>query len=168
MFAKNISLNKRVNAMSGFTLVESLVAMAIFSIGFSGLYFLYNYAQVAITRSEQRMYLNLMGDRILQTIASEAQRPATDPLNPFKSPDKYSGSLVNCNGFSNTPPNVDFRYDWCNELVQNIGPFDSKSNLDKRQIDVRKDVLGNLIIEVTLNTGNGTVNTFFSRKMRAI
>lgn len=168
MLPITISPNQGVNSTAGFTLVESLVAMAIFSIGFSGLYFLYNYAQLAIARTEQRMYLNLMGDRILQTIAAESQRAISDPLNPFTSPDKYSGSLINCTQFSGTPPNIDFRYDWCNDLVQNIGPFDSKNSLDKRQVDVRKDILGNLIIEVTLNTGNGSVNTFFSRKMRAL
>ena len=166
MLPATISQNHGAHSMTGFTLVESLVAMAIFSIGFGGLYFLYSYAQLAITRSEQRMYLNLMGDRILQTIASESQRSLVDPLNPFKDTSKYSGSLLDCNAYPNSPPGVDFRYDWCNDLVQNIGPVDPK--MDKRQIVITKDVFGNLIIEVTLTAGSGSVNTFFSRKLRAI
>ncbi|WP_114689375.1 prepilin-type N-terminal cleavage/methylation domain-containing protein [Polynucleobacter necessarius] len=83
MLPITVSPNQGLNSTAGFTLVESLVAMAIFSIGFSSLYFLYNYAQIAISRTEQRMYLNLMGDRILQTIASESQRALSDHLNPF-------------------------------------------------------------------------------------
>lgn len=167
MLPSSAQLVQHKYSMTGFTLVESLVAMAIFSIGFSGLYFLYNYAQIAITRSEQRMYLNLMGDRILQTIASESQRATTDTLNPFVSPGKYSGDLIDCNSFSYVPPNIDFRYDWCTDLVQKIGPFDATSK-DIRHIELQKDASGNLTIDVTLIAGNGTVKTFFSRRLRAI
>jgi prepilin-type N-terminal cleavage/methylation domain-containing protein len=68
----------------GFTLVEAMVAMVIFTLGFSGLYFFYGISQQVIADSEKRMYINLMGDRIVETIAAEGMRSVSDPLNPFK------------------------------------------------------------------------------------
>ena len=95
----------------GFTLVEALVAMVIFALGFSGLYFLYGISQQIISDSEKRMYINLMGDRIIETIAAEGMRPVGDALNPFVSPSLYAGSLANCNYNA-----TDTRQAWCLDL----------------------------------------------------
>lgn len=153
--------NARV--MSGFTLVEALVAMAIFTIGFSGLYFFYNLSQHSIADAEKRMYVNLMSDRIIQTIASEAQRPSTDPLNPFTNPAKYSGSLNNCTAYSAG----DVRQSWCFDLNTNIGPYNASSGAENRQIDLQNDGTG-LIVNVTLITGNGAVSAYCTRKLRQL
>ena len=150
-------------AMVGFTLVEALVAMAIFTIGFSGLYFFYNLSQHSIVDAEKRMYVNLMSDRIIQTIASEAQRPTTDTLNPFSNPSKYSGSLNNCTAYSSG----DVRQSWCLDLNTNIGPYNASSGTENRQIDLQNDGTG-LIVNVTLITANGAVGAYYTRKLRQL
>jgi type II secretory pathway pseudopilin PulG len=150
------------NRMAGFTLVEALVAMAIFMIGFSGLYFLFNLSQTTVIDSEKRMHINLMADRIIQTIAAQGQLPATDPLNPFSNPGKYSGSLNACNYAAD-----DDRQAWCQDLVTNIGPYNASSGLESRQVDLLNDGTG-LIINVTLITSNGQVGAYYTRKLRQL
>lgn len=146
----------------GFTLVEALVAMAIFMLGFSGLYFFYNLSQHTIADSEKRMYVNLMADRIVQTIASEAQRSSTDALNPFVNPSQYSGSLNVCNYVAN-----DNRQGWCLDLNTNVGPYNPSSGKEDRKVEVQNDGTG-LIVNVTLIIANGNVSAFYTRKLRSL
>ena len=146
----------------GFTLVEAMVAMVIFTLGFSGLYFFYGISQQVIADSEKRMYINLMGDRIVETIAAEGMRSVSDPLNPFLTPSQYAGSLANCN--YNTG---DTRQAWCLDLNTNIGALNSSSGKEIRQIDVVNDGTG-LIINVSLVTGGGTISAYFTRKLRQL
>ncbi len=146
----------------GFTLVEAMVAMVIFTIGFSGLYFFFGIAQQVIADSEKRMYVNLMADRIIETIAAQAMRPTTDSLNPFTNPSQYAGSLATCN-YSAT----DDRQAWCTDLNANIGALNTASGLEIRQIDVSNDGTG-LIVNVSLVTNGGTVSAYFTRKLRKI
>ena len=162
MMSKNI-LALDAQAMAGFTLVEALVAMAIFTIGFSSLYFFYSLSQHSIVDAEKRMYVNLMSDRIIQTIASEAQRPTTDSLNPFSHPEKYSGSLNNCSSYVVG----DVRQSWCSDLNTNIGPYNASGGLENRQVDVQNDGTG-LIVNVTLITANGAVGAYYTRKLRQL
>lgn len=149
--------------IAGFTLVEALVAMAIFTIGFSGLYFFYNLSQHSIVDAEKRMYVNLMSDRILQTIASKAKRSGADILNPFVNPDKYSGSLSNCAAYSAG----DVRQSWCLDINTNIGPFNASSGKEIRQVDLQNDGTG-LIVNVTLITADGAVSAYYTRKLRQL
>ena len=136
--------------------------MVIFTLGFSGLYFFYGYSQQLIADSENRMYLNLMADRIIETIAAEGMRATTDPLNPFVTPGQYSGSLANCNY-----PATDVRQAWCTDLNTNIGPLNTTSGLEIRQIDVNNDGTG-LIINVSLVSANGKISAYFTRKLRQL
>lgn len=153
----------QVRSYSGFTLVEALVAMAIFMIGFSGLYFFFNLSQQSIIDAEKRMYINLMSDRIIQTIASEAQRPVTDVLNPFTTPSKYSGSLNNCNIYAVG----DVRQSWCADLNTNIGAYNAASGMENRQVDIQNDGTG-LIVNITLITAGGAVAAYYTRKLRQL
>ncbi|QWD89933.1 prepilin-type N-terminal cleavage/methylation domain-containing protein [Polynucleobacter sp. MWH-Braz-FAM2G] len=146
----------------GFTLVEAMVAMVIFTLGFSGLYFFFGVAQQVIAESEKRMYLNLMADRIIETIAAEGMRSGTDSLNPFVTPSLYSGSLATC-----TYPASDTRQLWCNDLNANIGPLNTTSGLEIRQVDVSNDGTG-LIVNVSLVTNGGTISSYFTRKLRQL
>ncbi len=158
----SLPLNQ-LRADEGFTLVEALVAMAIFTIGFAGLFVFYSLSQQSIVDAEKRMYVNLMSDRIIQTIASEAQRPTTDPLNPFTNPTKYSGSLNNCSAYSSG----DVRQTWCTDLNTNIGPYKASSGLENRQVDIQNDGTG-LIVNVTIVTADGSVGAFYTRKLRQL
>jgi len=150
-----------VNRTRGFTLVEALVAMAIFTIGFSGLYFFFGISQQVIADSEKRMYINLMADRIVETISAQAMRSSTDPLNPFVNSSQYAGSLVNCTGFNTG----DDRRAWCDELNANIGPLNTASGQEIRQVDLTNDGTG-LIVNVSLVTGGGSISAYFTRKLR--
>lgn len=155
------AINQR-NKANGFTLVEALVAMAIFMLGFSGLYFFYNLSQHTIVASEKRMYVNLMADRIVQTIAAKGQLPMTDATNPFVSPTQYSGSLNVCNYTAS-----DDRQGWCQDLNTNVGPYNPASGKEIRQVEVINDGTG-LIVNVTLVVANGDVAAFYTRKLRAL
>lgn len=141
-------------------MIEALVAMLIFTIGFSGLYFFFAISQQAIVSSEKKMYLNMMADRILQTIASECKRSSTDVLNPFVTPTSYSGSLATCNY-----PVTDVRQSWCLDLNNSVGVFNTKSGQEVRQVDVVQDST-NLIVNITLISEGGSVKSFSTRKIR--
>lgn len=146
----------------GFTLIEALVSMTIFTLGFSGLYFFYGVSQQVIADSEKRMYINLMADRIIETIAAEGMRSVSDSLNPFITPSQYAGSLATCNFNS-----ADSRQAWCLDLNSNIGALNPSSGLEIRQVDLVNDGTG-LIINISLVTGGGSIGAFFTRKLRQL
>lgn len=162
MMPFSVIATSRLIIQQGFTLVEALVAMAIFMLGFSGLYFFYNLSQQAIAEAEKRMYVNLMADRIVQTIASEGQRNPTDALNPFVNPNQYSGSLNACNYGA-----TDDRQGWCLDLNTNVGPYNPVSGKENRSVDIQNDGTG-LIVNVSLIIANGNVSAFYTRKLRAL
>ncbi len=154
--------HSEIGAQSGFTLVEALVAMAIFMLGFGGLYVFFNLSQHSVMESERRMYLNLMGDRIIQTIAAEGQRSVSDPLNPFTNPARYAGNLNAC-----TYDATDVRQSWCQDLNTNVGPFNPSSGNEDRQVDLTNDGTG-LIVNVSLLVADGKVSAYFTRKLRQL
>ncbi len=162
MTSSSVFNSSGLETIQGFTLVEALVAMAIFMLGFSGLYFFYNLSQHTIADSEKRMYVNLMADRIVQTIAAEAQRPTTDALNPFVNPNQYSGSLNVCNYGA-----TDNRQSWCLDLNTNVGPYNPTSGKEDRKVEMQNDGTG-LIVNVSLIIANGNVSAFYTRKLRAL
>ena len=151
------NFSKRIQ---GFTLIEALVAMLIFTIGFSGLYFFFTISQQVIVSSEKKMHLNLMADRIFQTIANESKRSTTDILNPFVTPTSYAGNLATCS-YTGT----DVRQLWCLDLNTMVGAFNSSSGQETRQVEVLSDST-NLIVNITLVTEGGAVKSFYTRKIR--
>ena len=156
-------MNRAVSpTQQGFTLVEALVAMAIFMLGFGGLYVFFNLSQHSVMESERRMYLNLMGDRIIQSIAAEGQRSPSDQLNPFLVPGNYAGSLNAC-----TYDAADVRQSWCQDLNANVGPYNAASGKENRQIDLVNDGTG-LILNVSLIVADGKVSAYFTRKLRQL
>lgn len=149
---------------TGFTLVEALVAMAIFTLGFSGLYVFYALSQDSVKQSEQRLYLNLMGDRIIQTIAAGTQLSTSDPLNPFFNKSCYTGNFTTC---PLMPPAdeatcLNVQQSWSYDICKNAGPLSSDS-----KVDIFNDGTG-LIVNVTLIAANGKVRTYLTRKLRQL
>jgi Tfp pilus assembly protein PilV len=142
--------------------VEAMVAMVIFTVGFSGLYFFFGLSQQVITDAEKRMSINFMADRIIETIAAEGMRASTDPLNPFINPNQYAGSLASC-----TYAASDDRQGWCTDLNTNIGPFNVSTGLEIRQVDVVNDGTG-LIVNISLVTNGGAISAYFTRKLRQL
>lgn len=162
MYLDPVNFSSASQGVEGFTLIEALVAMAVFTIGFSGLYFFYSLSQHSINDAEKRLYINLMASRIIETVAAEGQRLPTDNLNPFLNTTQYSGSLNNCNYAA-----TDDRQLWCLDLVSNIGPYNPSSGLENRQVDIVNDGTG-LIVNVTLITANGKVGAYYTRKLRQL
>lgn len=162
--AYSISQSQRIGMgkEEGVTLVEALMAMAIFMLGFAGLYVFFNLSQHSVMESERRLYLNLMGDRIIQTIAAEGQRSTTDPLNPFLTPAIYAGSLNACSYDAG-----DVRQSWCQDLNTNVGPYNATSGKENRQVELVNDGTG-LIVNVSLIVADGKVSAYFTRKMRQL
>ena len=155
-------VNQTYSSQQGITLVEALVAMAIFMLGFGSLYVFFNLSQHSVVESERRLYLNLMGDRIIQTIAAEAQRSATDPQNPFVTPANYAGSLNVCNYDAD-----DVRQGWCQDLNTNVGPYNAVSGQEDRQVNLINDGTG-LIVNISFLIADGKVSAYFTRKLRQL
>ena len=154
-----------IQKTQGFTIIEAIVSMALFAIAFSGLYFFFGMAQQANNNSEKRMYLNLMGNQILETIHAEAFRGDDDVANPFVTPTSYTANLSDCSTY--TAPDV--RHTWCTELDASIGPHKGVHADEVRTVEVIKDET-NLIVNVTLVADGGTgsnnlIKTFLSRKI---
>ena len=159
-------LNARLRAgqplPQGFTLVEALVAMVVFTVGFSGLFLFFNISQQVVTDAQRKMYLNFLASQIVETIAAQAKRVPSDPLNPFVTPSRYSGSLAVCNYAVS-----DERQDWCQLLNSQIGVLNTVSGKEVRDISLLNDGTG-LIINISLVVNHGAVSVFYSRKLRQI
>ena len=158
-----IKLNK--NNIQGFTLIEAIVSLALFAVAFSGLYLFFGMATVANNNTEKRMYLNLLSNHIIESIAAESTRTNADILNPFTTPTQYSANLADCSPFDAT----DIRRTWCNTLTSQVGPFKSLTG-EERTIEVVRDgadLIVNVIFVVDGGSGdNKLVSTFFTRKIR--
>jgi len=136
--------------------------MVIFTIGFSGLYLFFNSSQQVVTDAQQKMHLNFLANQIVETIAAQAKRNASDPLNPFVTPSQYAGSLVTCNYGMN-----DERQSWCLQLNNEMGVFNPVSGKEFRDVTLINDGTG-LIINISLVVRHGAVSVFYSRKLRQI
>jgi type II secretory pathway pseudopilin PulG len=145
----------------GFTLIEALVSLVIFMIGFSGLYLFYGMSQTTIDRSNNKLYASLLADGILETIVAETRRPTADGLNPFTTPASYTANLSSCS----TYPVSDVRFTWCTDANTLLGPFNPSSGLEARVVSLTLD--GNtLIVSVNIISDSGQVQSSFSRKIR--
>ena len=150
---------------SGFTLIEAIVAMAIFGIAFSGLYLMFGIAIKASDDVQTRMHLNLISNQIVESISSEARRSMSDVKNPFKTPTLYSGNLHSC-----TTSITDVRQNWCRNLNDVVGPHQALNVKQKRQITLEKS--GNhLYVDIELVVGGGktgidVISVAMSRRIR--
>lgn len=154
-------INRSHSSEEGFTLIEALVSLVIFVIGFSGLYLFYGMSQTTIDRSDKKLYASLLADSIVETIVAETRRPTTDVLNPFLTPASYAANLSNCS----TYPVSDVRYTWCTDANTLLGPINLTSGLEARTVNVVVDGKS-LIVNVNIISDSGAVQSSFSRKIR--
>jgi prepilin-type N-terminal cleavage/methylation domain-containing protein len=153
--------NTSRHSEEGFTLIEALVSLVIFVIGFSGLYLFYGMSQTTIDRSDRKLYASLLADGIVETIVAETRRPTTDVLNPFLTPASYTANLSNCA----TYPVSDVRYTWCMDANTLLGPMNLTSGQEARAVNVLLDGK-TLIVSVNIISDSGAVQSSFSRKIR--
>ncbi len=142
--------------------MEALVGMVVFTIGFSGLFLFFNISQQVVVDAQRKMHLNFLANQIVETIAAQAKRTPSDPLNPFVTPSQYSGSLATCSYGTN-----DERQGWCLQLNNEMGLFNAVSGKEIRDVTLMNDGTG-LIVNVSLVVSHGTVSVFYSRKLRQI
>lgn len=149
-------------AEQGFTLVEALVGMMVFTIGFSGLFLFFNISQQVVTEAQTRLHLHFIAGQIVDAISANAKRSTSDPLNPFVSAASYSGSLANC-----SYPVADDRQLWCLQLNSEVGALNPVSGKEIRDIAIINDGTG-LIINVSFVARHGAVSVYYTRKIRQI
>ena len=154
-------LNK--NNQSGFTLIGAIISLVMFGISFAGLFLLFGIAQQTSMNTQKKMFLNIMANRIVETIANEGTNTDTT-INPFNNQLLYDGSLNDCTvGLSS------YRLEWCTDLQNQVGGFTGYEG-EERTVSVVKDG-SDLLINISLvvdggSDGENLVQSYFSRRLR--
>ena len=154
-------LNK--NNQSGFTLIEAIISLVMFGISFAGLFLLFGIAQQTSMNTQKKMFLNIMANRIVETIANEGTNTDTT-INPFNNQSIYDGSLNDCTvGLSS------YKLEWCTDLQNQVGGFTGYDG-EERTVSVVKDG-SDLLINISLvvdggSDGENLVQSYFSRRLR--
>lgn len=154
-------LNK--NNQSGFTLIEAIISLVMFGISFAGLFLLFGIAQQTSMNTQKKMFLNIMANRIVETIANEGTNTDTT-INPFNNQSLYDGSLNDCTvGLSS------YKLEWCTDLQNQVGGFTGYEG-EERTVSVVKDG-SDLLINISLvvdggSDGENLVQSYFSRRLR--
>ena len=154
-------LNK--NNQSGFTLIEAIISLVMFGISFAGLFLLFGIAQQTSINTQKKMFLNIMANRIVETIANEGTNTDTT-INPFNNQSLYDGSLNDCTvGLSS------YKLEWCTDLQNQVGGFTGYEG-EERTVSVVKDG-SDLLINISLvvdggSDGENLVQSYFSRRLR--
>lgn len=158
---------KKGGCQAGFTLIEAIVSMVMFGVSFAGLFLLFGIAQQTSINTQKKMFLNLMANRIVETIANEGTNTNT-AINPFSVPALYNGSISDCTVYAITDvPN--YKYHWCNDLKEQVGPFSGYSG-EERMVSVVMEG-ADLYVDVSLIVdggmdGQNLVRSYFSRRLR--
>ena len=159
--------NKVMFSQAGFTLLEAIIAMMMFGISFAGLFLLFGIPQQTSINTQKKMFLNLMANRIIETIANEGTNTNTT-LNPFTNQTPYHGSLNDCSPYAITDsPN--YKFHWCTDLNEQLGGFSDNPG-EERTISVIKEG-SDLLVDVVLVVdggmdGQNLVQSYFSRRLR--
>ena len=151
------------NNQSGFTLIEAIISLVMFGISFAGLFLLFGIAQQTSMNTQKKMFLNIMANRIVETIANEGTNTDTT-INPFNNQSLYDGSLNDCTvGLSS------YKLEWCTDLQNQVGGFTGYDG-EERTVSVVKDG-SDLLINISLvvdggSDGENLVQSYFSRRLR--
>ena len=161
------NINTISHNQSGFTLIEAIISMVMFGISFAGLFLLFGIAQQTSVNTEKKMFLNLMANRIVETIANEGTNTDTS-INPFNNQTHYHGSLNDCTIYS-ASDNPRYKFDWCTDLQNQVGGYTAYPG-EERTVSVVKDGQDLLInVSLVIDGGSGCnnlVQSYFSRRLR--
>lgn len=131
----------------GFTLIEVLVAMAIVSISFLGFQGFYGVAQTSLSRSTERIQLNLAAQEIMEQISNDVASGTN--------PSTYRGDLSQCTALPLTKQKA-----WC-DRIQKISGQAQVLGGESRKVDVQS-IAGSTpprhVITVTLATQSGKIH----------
>jgi prepilin-type N-terminal cleavage/methylation domain-containing protein len=144
------------NQKNAFTLIESLVSVAITAIGFAGVYTLVGTSNTVISNTIDKEKLAFQNIEIIETIGA-------DQANIMQ----YHGKdLSNCTQLT-TATGMDDQLkrlkNWCNKLEGEVG---DKRSQDKRVINVERKTVGNsdvFIVSLELNAKNNKKSVFMKR-----
>jgi len=141
-----------IEDQKGFTLIEALVSVAIFAIGFAGVYALVGVSDRVLQNSVNRQQLNFQANEIVETLNS-------DPRNIAEYHGKNLGRCSSLSVSKGKDEQLKRLKRWCERSSGETG--EKKSN-DQRRIQVIKKSLGNrevnvASIELTSNDGKNTV-----------
>lgn len=170
MLGSKLINNIKKNNAEGFTLIEAVVAMVIFAIGFTGLYFLFSVALQSVSNTEKKMYLNLMSNRIIETIATQFQNNGTIVFDP----NLYQVNLTNCALIN--PATMMIARAWCDDLNKQIGAYRGligetrnitiQGPLGGTLLDTDASLVVNISFSVPSGQGANMVSTYATKKIR--
>lgn len=133
--------DKNQHNISGFSLIEAMVATAIMGISLVGVYSLIGYSQNFFYNSSEREELQLMADQMLEIIDSDRANIV-----------EYNGNFNSCTAPlpEDTARSVFYKYKWCQLLTSKFG---TPASTDIREISVT-DVTGGRLVTITLQAKN--------------
>jgi len=144
------------NSKNAFTLIESLVSVAITAIGFVGVYTLVGTSNTVISNTIDKEKLAFQNIEIIETIGA-------DQANIMQ----YHGKdLSNCTQLTTTKgmdDQLNRLKNWCNKLEGEVG---DKRSQDKRVINVERKTVGSsdvFIVSLELNAKNNKKSVFMKR-----
>jgi len=144
------------NSKNAFTLIESLVSVAITAIGFVGVYTLVGTSNTVISNTIDKEKLAFQNIEIIETIGA-------DQANIMQ----YHGKdLSNCTQLTTTTgmdDQLNRLKNWCNKLEGEVG---DKRSQDKRVINVERKTVGSsdvFIVSLELNAKNNKKSVFMKR-----
>ena len=139
------------NKSRGFTLIEAMVATAIMSIGFVGVYSLVAFSERSIRNSTVKQKLFMQANQIYEIIESDVENI-----------DLYSLDLTVCNplGPGDTATWQVRRFEWCSRLNGELGVA---TNNETRSITVTQMPDGRRVVHILLEDLNGDVQIVMKR-----
>ncbi len=134
----------------GFTLIEAMVATAVFGIGFVGVYTVAATSEQIITKSIERTKTQMIADQILDIIETD-----------FANIDSYAMNLATCVDPGASVNQYDIRgYEWCIRLQAELGDVMAS---DSRTITISTLADGRRVASILLEGHNEKIQIVMKR-----
>lgn len=150
-----------IRDQQGFTLIESLVSVAILAIGFAGVFGLVGVSDRMLHNSMEREELDDQSNEILETLYSD-----TSNIEVYKDKD-----LSNC-GAIKVAKGKDLQLKqmqrWCNRIKNEMG---TQQGQDRRKIHVTKTTIAGgrtvYVVAIELTSKDGTNSSWVKKVFNA-